>query len=142
MQQNDFQQLIRNCPDLAVLDDAAREFLSSRCEKIHLQPGIILYSEGAMLDNTFCLLLLGDLLVEAHGSSFGHIQENQLFGEMAYFTHQKTRTATVRAGSSAVLILKFQLTQAELSAAPFMTLKQNLGAQAWGRFVGDSQRKI
>ena len=65
--------------------------------------------------------------------------EQQIFGEMAYFTSLHARTATVRVGSPEAVILKFQLTPAEFASAPFFGLKRYLGLQAWNRFVSNSQ---
>jgi len=76
---------------------------------------------------------------EKGGTIIGGIWERQIFGEMAYFTRQQSRTATVRVGSMEAVILKFQLTPAELSSAPFSTLKRYLGLHTWDRFVSTSQ---
>jgi hypothetical protein len=142
MQHNDIRQYMANCPDLAVLDDAARAFLLWRGEEVNLEPGKVLYSEGSSLDDTFCLLIFGELLVEIGGVTIGHVPENQLLGEMAYFIQQKARTATIRAGSLGALVLKIQLTGSELAAPRFTALKQYLGTRAWDRFVSNSQRAV
>ncbi len=142
MQHNDVKQYIASCPDLAVLDDASRAFLLWRGEEVHLEPGAILYSEGSTLDDTFCLLLTGELLVEIGGTIIARVPENQLLGEMAYFIKQQARTATVRAGSLGALVLKIRLTGAELRTARFTGLKEYLGARAWDRFVSNSQRNV
>jgi hypothetical protein len=142
MQHNDVKQYIANCPDLAVLDDASRAFLLWRGEEVHLEPGAVLYSEGSSLDDTFCLLLSGELLVEIGGTVIGQIPENQLLGEMAYFIKQQARTATIRAGSLGALVLKIRLTMTELGSPTFRGLKKYLGTQAWDRFVSNSQRNV
>jgi hypothetical protein len=59
-----------------------------------------------------------------------------------YFNEEKTRSATVRAGAAGALVLKFRLTRAELGMPQFAGLKKYLGAQAWDRFVSNSQRSI
>jgi len=142
MQYNDIKQYIASCPDLAVLDDASRAFLLWRGEEVHLEPGAVLYSEGSTLDDTFCLLLSGELLIEIGGTMVGQVPENQLLGEMAYFIKQRARTATIRAGSLGALVLKIRLTGAELGAPRFTGLKKYLGTQAWDRFVSNSQRNV
>jgi len=60
---------------------------------------VVIYREGAPLDFTFGVLVSGDLIVEKGGSILGGIFERQIFGEMAYFTNERMRTATVRVGS-------------------------------------------
>jgi len=142
MPQNDVQQCITNCPDLASLDEASQKFLLARGEEIQLNPGAILYSEGAMLDDTFCLLLTGELLLEIGGKRVGRVPKNELFGEMAYFLSEKKRTATIRAGSMGAFVLRIRLTRDELGAPAFIALKTYLGAQAWERFVSNSQRFV
>jgi hypothetical protein len=142
MKNVDVKQYFANCPDLATLDDAAQTMLLQRGEEIKLNPRAILYSQGSTLDDTFCLLLSGELLVEISGKSVGKVPQNQLFGEMAYFITDKTRSATIRAGSLGALVLRIRLTQAELGTAPFAGLKSFLGAQAWDRFVSNSQQSV
>jgi hypothetical protein len=142
MQHSDFKQHIANCPDLAVLDEAARGFLLWRGEELHVEPGTILYSEGASLDDTFCILISGELVIEIGGAVIGRVPENQLFGEMAYFIKEKSRTATIRAGELGALVLKIRLTGAELGTPCFLGLKSYLGTRAWDRFVSNSQRSV
>jgi CRP-like cAMP-binding protein len=140
MQHNDIKQYFADCPDLASLDDASRAFLLSRGQEVQLKPGAVLYSEGTTLDDTFCLLLSGELLLEIGGKRVGHIPKNELFGEMAYFIQDKKRSATIIAGSLGAFVLKIRLTRAELGTPGFTGLKAFLGAQAWERFVSNSQR--
>src|SRR5438477_13001839 len=99
MEYNDIKRSLRTCPDLAGLDEAAAAALLWRGEELTLEYGALIYEEGTALDNTFCLLLSGDLIVEKAGEIVGGILEQQLFGEMAYFTNRQARTATVRVGS-------------------------------------------
>jgi hypothetical protein len=142
MQHDDIKQYFANCPDFASLDDASRSFLLSRGQEVQLEPQAILYSEGSTLDDTFCLLLSGELLLEIGGKRVGQVPKNELFGEMAYFIKDKKRTATIRAGSLGAFVLKIRLTAAELGAPSFTGLKAFLGAQAWDRFVNNSQRSV
>ena len=142
MQHNDVKQYVSNCPDLAVLDEAARAFLLWRGEEIRVEPGAILYSEGSSLDDTFCILLSGELLIEIGGAIIARVPENQLFGEMAYFITEQARTATIRAGSMGALVLKMRLSSAELGSSRFVGLKKHLGPRVWDRFVSNSQRNV
>jgi hypothetical protein len=142
MQQNEIQQYFTNCPDLASLDDSSRNFLLSRGQAMQLNPKATLYTEGATLDDTFCLLLTGELLVEIGGKCVGRIPKNELFGEMAYFHKDKTRTATIRAGSMGAFVLRIRLTRAEMGAPGLTVLKSYLGTQAWDKFVSNSQRSV
>jgi Cyclic nucleotide-binding domain len=142
MQNDNTRQYFANCPDLAGLDDESLAFLKLRGQEVKLKPGAILYSKGAVLDDTFCLLISGELLVEMGPTVIGRVPENQLLGEMAYFIESKTRSATLRAGPLGAFLMKFRLTRAELATAPFASLKHFLGAQAWDRFVSNSQRNV
>jgi hypothetical protein len=142
MQHNDVKQYIANCPDLAVIDDAARAFLLWRGEELQIEPRAVLYSEGSTLDDTFCILLSGELQIEIGGTIIGRVPENQLFGEMAYFIKEQSRTATIRGGDLGALVLKIRLTGAELGTPRFIGLKKYLGTRAWDRFVSNSQRSV
>src|SRR5205807_7955880 len=127
------------CPELAGLDELAAALLFWSAEQEALEGGTVIYAEGDKLDGTFCLLLAGSLVVEKGGVVIGEIAEQQIFGEMAYFTNPHSRTATVRVASPDALILKMQLAPAELSNAGLAALKRYLGLQAWNRFVNTSQ---
>jgi hypothetical protein len=142
MQHDDVNKHFASCPDLASLDEATRAFLLSRGQELRLNPRATLYFEGSALDDTFCLLLSGELVVEIGGKRVGKVPTNQLFGEMAYFIKDKTRMATIRAGSMGAFVLRIVLTEAELSSPRFAGLKMFLGAQAWDTFVSNSQRLV
>jgi len=139
MEYNEFRDKLNESCELAGLDDAVASALFWRCEELTLSEKAVIYQEGAPLDFTFGLLLSGDLIVEKGGLILGGIFEHQVFGEMAYFTNERTRTATIRVGSAQAVILKFTLTSEELSSPVFTTLRTTLELQTWDRFVNTSQ---
>jgi hypothetical protein len=139
MEYNDFRNLLNESPDLAGLDETSAASLFWRGEEVTLTQGSVVYEEGAPLDFTFGLLLAGDLIVERHGAILGGIFERQIFGEMAYFTNERVRTATIRVGSSEAVVMKFTLTSEELSRPAFSGLRTALELQTWDRFVNTSQ---
>ena len=139
MDYHQMKQVLSDCPDLAGLDEASIELLVERAWQQHFQHDQVIYAEGAPLDHSFCLLLSGDLIVEAGGTITGAILEQQVFGEMAYFTNQRVRTATVRVGSAEAVVLRFCLSPAELASAPLTGLRRFLFLRTWNRFVSTSQ---
>jgi len=139
MEYDDFKRTLKESPELAGLDAALAAALFGRCREETLKEGAIVYQEDAALDFTFGLLLTGDLIVEKSGLILGGIFAGQMFGEMAYFTNQRARTATIRVGSSEAVVLRFKLTLEELSRPAFSLLRTALGLQTWNRFVNTSQ---
>lgn len=139
MEYNDLKQALLGCSDLAGLDESSIALLLWRAQHLTLPAGTAVYVEGVPFDETFCLSLSGCLSVERGGVVLGEIPDQQIFGEMAYFTSLHARTATVRVCSPEAVVLKFQLTPAELGSTPFFALKRYLGLQAWDRFVCNSQ---
>jgi hypothetical protein len=139
MEYNDFRDALSESPELAGLDETLAAGLFWRCEEETLAEGTVIYEEGAPLDFTFGLVVSGDLIVEKGGAILGGIFERQIFGEMAYFTNERARTATIRVGSPQVIILKITLTSEELSSPAFSTLHTALELQTWDRFVDTSQ---
>lgn len=139
MDYNDVKRILSGCGDLAGLDQMAAADLFWRGEVHSVKEGEVIYGEGAPLDNTFCLLLAGDLIVEKDGLILGGIWEQQIFGEMAYFTREQERTATVRVGSPEATIVKFRLSPSELASPQFAMLRKFLGLHTWDRFVSTSQ---
>lgn len=139
MKYDEFKGALGASPELAKLDEATSVALFHRCYEETLFEGAVIYSEGAALDYTFGMVLSGDLIVEKTGSILGGIIEHQIFGEMAYFTNERVRTATLRVGSPRAVGLKFKVTQEELSTPVFCALKNALGLQTWSRFVNTSQ---
>lgn len=139
MEYNDFRDALNESPELAGLDETLAGGLFWRCEEEILTEGAVIYQEGAPLDFTFGLLVSGDLIVEKGGAILGGIVERQLFGEMAYFTNKRARSATIRVGSPRAVVLKFTLTLEELCNPVFSTLRTALELQTWERFVNTSQ---
>jgi len=138
MQHDDLKKVLLGCPDLAGLDESSVALLLWRAQQITVPAGTAIYAEGSAFDDTFCLLLSGYLSVERAGVALGEITEQQIFGEMAYFTSLPARTATVRVVSEEAVLLKFQLTSSEFAGPAFVFLKRFLGLQAWHRFVSNS----
>ena len=139
MEYNDVKRCLVESSDLATLDEPTAAALFWRGEPQSLEQGEIIYAEGSILDDTFCLLLSGDLVVEKAGEIIGGILEGEIFGEMAYFTNRKARTATVRVGSPQAVVLSFQLTAEELADTHFSGLRKSLALQTWQKFVSASQ---
>jgi hypothetical protein len=138
MEYNEVKQRLIAGQELASLDEAAAAALFWRGEEQTLEEGAVIYAEDQRLDHTFCLLLSGYLLVEKGGDVVGELAEGQIFGEMAYFTSQHTRTATVRVGSSQAVVLKFRLTPGELGSARLSGLRNYLDRRTWDRFVSSA----
>jgi hypothetical protein len=139
MEHNDLKQVLLGCADLAGLDESSVALLLWRAQQLTLPAGTAIYAEGTPFDDTFCLLLSGYLSIDRASVVLGEISDQQIFGEMAYFTSLHARTATVRVSSPEAVILKFQLTPAEFASPPFFVLKRYLGLQAWDRFVSNCQ---
>ena len=142
MEYTDFKQRFSSCPDLTELEVAPTALLLWRSDEVVFRQGEIIYEECAKLDNTFCLLLSGELLVEKGGTLIGQISEGQIFGEMAFFSPEHLRTATVRVGSGESTALKIQLSPKELATARLAVLKKYLGLRAWERFVSDAEQGL
>lgn len=142
MEYSNVKQSLATCPDLQPLDEASAAELLWRAEVLHCAEGEVIYAENTDLDHTFCLLLSGDLVVEHGGVITGGIAEQQVFGEMAYFTNHRMRTATVRVGSSQAVILKFHMTPAELDSPRLAALRRCLFLRTWDRFVSTSQNGL
>lgn len=139
MEYNDVKRCLLERSDLASLDESTAAALLWRGQAQTLEEGEIIFAEGTTLDDTFCLLLSGDLVVEKDMQAIGGIGEGEIFGEMAYFTNRKVRTATVRVGSPQAVVLRFQLTPGELAEARFCSLRRSLALQTWQKFVSASQ---
>jgi CRP-like cAMP-binding protein len=139
MEFNKVKTIFSGSPDLVGLDAPSRGTLLLRGECRSFPEGKNIYTEGAALDDSFCLLLSGTVLIERSWKVLAQTKEHRIFGEMAYFTHGKARTATVRAVSDPVLVLRFELPCDDLASKHFSKLKKFLGVQAWERFVSGSQ---
>ena len=57
-----------------------------------------------------------------------------VFGEMAYFSQHRTRNATIRVISPQAVILKFDLSPADLGSLGFSSLRRCLARQTVSRF--------
>ena len=139
MNYNDVKRAFNRCPDLMGLDEVSRAWLFWRATELDLSPGATIYVEGTALDNTFCLLLSGELSVEQGGKLTAKVSGQQIVGELAFFTRTHNRTATIRAGPPGTAVLKFQVTPEELGSPSFSNVNQYLGLEAWDRFVSDSK---
>lgn len=139
MEHDALKQALFGCPDLAGLDESSVALLLWRAQQLTLPAGTAIYAEDAPFDDTFCLLLSGCLSIERAGVVLGEISDQQIFGEMAYFSSLHARTATVRVSSPEAFILKLRLTPSELASPPFLALQRCLGLQSWDRFVSNSQ---
>ena len=142
MEYADVKQRFSSCPDLTELDAGPTALLLWRGEEAVFREGQVIYQEGTKLDNTFCLLLSGELVVEKGSRMVGQISEGQIFGEMAFFAPQHARTATVRVASPEATVLRIQLSPEELSTTHLSALKKYLGLRAWERFVSDAEREL
>lgn len=139
MEYTDVKQILKNCADLHGLDEGSLAILLWRGEESSLNTGAIIYAEGTPLDSTFCVLLSGDLVIEKAGTPIGNFSGQRVFGEMAYLTSNKMRTATARVSSPVAVVLKICMTPAELGSPQFSALKKHFGLRTWDRFVSDSQ---
>jgi len=142
MEYTDVKQRFASCPDLTELDAGPSALLLWRSEEVVFREGETIYAEGTRLDNTFCLLLSGELVVEKGSRLVGQISEGQIFGEMAFFAPQHARTATVRVSSPEATVLRIQLSPEELATHRLAALKKYLGLEAWERFVSDAEREL
>jgi len=136
MDYNEVKRILKECPELAGIDPAAAANLFWRAEEQTLEEGDIIYWEGVKLDNTFGLLLDGELAVERSGETVSTVAENQVFGEMAYFSQHRTRNATIRVLSPQAVILKFDLSPADLGSIAFASVRRSLARQTVSRFRG------
>lgn len=137
---NDVKRIFEACPEISALDAHAQGLLLSSATEIDLPKGTVLYREGDPVDGTFCLLLFGKLEVEQAGMIIGEVSEQEILGEVAFFSMTGTRSATVRSSSSVTALLKFDISRLSGgNSSMFTPLHENLGAKAWRRFVCGSQ---
>ncbi len=139
MEYHAVKDIVRTCPILEGLSEDVRASIFWHGEERQVAPGEVVYEQDTELDDTFCLLLDGAMLVEQKGREIGQIQPPQAFGEMAFFTTLRARTATVRAGSRGATFLRIRLKPEILGEPSHAELKRHLGVQAWDRFVNTSQ---
>jgi Cyclic nucleotide-binding domain len=133
MQYNDVKKIVTECVALSGLDEATQAFLLRHGDETSLDAGEMVYAEGTNLDDSFCVLLSGSLTIERGGRVVAETSKNEVIGEMAYFSPQHKRSATVRAASEKVSILKVQLPPENLASPLFAPLKKCLALQTWHR---------
>lgn len=102
--------------------------------------GARIYTEGDACDNTFFLLLSGELTILQRGSVIRSIPDPWLIGQLALTDLPKLRTATVEVGSPKATALVFEVSPEDLKSGVFQALGQRLAKQAWETFVEDSRR--
>jgi hypothetical protein len=140
MEYNEIKRCFKECPELAGIDDAIAASLFWHAEEQTLEEGEIIYWEGVKLDNTFGLLLSGTLAVERAGEMVGTVAEQHVFGEMAYFSQHRARNGTIRVVSAQAVILKFELSPADLGSVAFSSLRRCLARQTVNRFRDAAQK--
>jgi len=133
MNYNDMMQYINECPDLAGIGPALAENLFWRAEDERLAEGEVIYRRGARLDNTFAVLLSGELAVERASETVGTVNQHQVFGEMAYFSQFRARNATIRVSSGGAAILRFRVSPVELGSQGLYALRRRLVNLTIGR---------
>lgn len=136
---NEIKQAMIQSPDLSGLDSQSQADLLWRAEVECYSHSEVIYQESETLDNTFCLLLQGDLIVEKGSAILAGIFEGQVFGEMAFFIKEGRRTATIRVGSDSATILRFRIDSSELNNDRMIALKRCLSRCTWDRFVSVTQ---
>ena len=90
------------------------------------EKGYIIYQEGESLDDTFCLLLEGELLVKKDGAEIGEVDPWELFGETAFFTKLPSRSASIVVDTSEAIWAKWKITRDDLNDTMFQDLKRVL----------------
>jgi CRP-like cAMP-binding protein len=93
------------------------------------EKGYAIYSEGDEIDDTFCLLLEGELSVRLGEEEIGKVEEWEIFGEVAFFTKTPMRSATVAVESGQAIWIKWKITREELEGGTFDDLKRVLEAK-------------
>ena len=135
MNYNDVKRIILECPALSGLDEVSQAFLLRHGDEIVLNEGDIIYGEGTELDDSFCVLLCGSVAIERRGTVVAESSQIHVFGDMAYFSQCRERTATVRATSPKTSVLKIHLRRADLALPVLGPLKKFLAVQPWQRPV-------
>src|SRR5215831_6236502 len=107
MEYNNVKNALKAALKFAGLDETTAAPLLWRGKEQTLNQGEIIYTEGAKLDQTFCLLLSGTLQIRNNQGIVTELAESRFFGEMAYFISSRTRRATVTVSSIQAVMLKF-----------------------------------
>jgi hypothetical protein len=142
MEYNDVRDVFESCSEFKDLDESARALLFWQGRIMCASRDDVIYADGEALDDSFCILLQGELTVEKAGCMVGMILAGVIFGEMAYFTRGHQRTATVKVSSAQAHIYKVRLGPADLLKTTFLPLREFLGIEAWDRFVSGSQSAV
>lgn len=136
MDYNEVKRIVIECPTLSGLDDVSQAFLLRHGEERVFEAGEIIYAEGAELDDSFCVLLSGRVGIELEGKEVAASSMSQVFGEMAYFSSARQRSATVRATAGQTSVLKVELRRDDLGLPAFASLRKFLALQPWRRQRG------
>jgi hypothetical protein len=129
------------CKELSSLSETAMARLWWRGSCVEYDADTDIYAEGMLMDNTFCLLLSGAVVVTANGQLLGQIPTGHLFGEVAYFSANRTRTATVRVVDGPAKVMMFRVTPEELQSANFAAIESLLNNLAWEKRQSDAQNR-
>jgi hypothetical protein len=138
MEYTPLKHIFDHCPELAGLSEEMKARLWARGRNVIHPAQMVIYAEGTLMDNTFCLLLSGKVKVKRAGKLIGPIHEGYLFGELAYITKNKTRTATVYVVDGQAEILVFDITNNELQSSKYAELHSLLTELAWDKFRSDT----
>jgi hypothetical protein len=123
MNYNDIKRYLEACPGLAGIGPVSAENLFWRAENQTLKEGEVLFRQGVKLEDTFGLLLSGELALERSGEPIGTLTRQQIgFGEMAYFSYFRIQNSTVRVNSPQAVILRFRMSPTDLGSRGFFTL--------------------
>jgi hypothetical protein len=139
MEYNEIKQRFLDCPAFQALDEISRALLFWRARESTLTYRTVVYTQGEALNDCFFLVLHGDLMVEQDGKEVGALSDDQIFGEMAFVNPEGVRQATIWVASDSCLLLRFELSQAELAGPTFRPLKEFFKSEAWARFVSNTQ---
>ncbi|MFO1501585.1 MAG: cyclic nucleotide-binding domain-containing protein [Verrucomicrobiota bacterium] len=139
MDYDDVKQKFVSCPAFRGLDEVSRALLFWKGREKRVARDGVVYAQGNALDNSFYMVLSGELSAEQNGKPVGTITESQIFGEMAFLNPIGTRTATIRAASEICLLLRFEVSQGELAGPAFRPLKDYFRSEAWSKIVSNAQ---
>jgi hypothetical protein len=126
---------LQDCVILQDLKESTRAILFLRGRERVFSTGDTVYAQGAMADDSFCVLLEGDLDIVDNGIVIRTITGPELLGEAAFFTLDKERTCTVRVASATATFLFFELDPAELRTPLYADLVDRMGKRAWATVV-------
>jgi hypothetical protein len=135
MNYNEVKRILIECPALSGLDYVSQGFLLRHGDETIFSAGEIIYGQGTKLDDTFCILLSGSVAIEKGGRVVADTSKSHVFGEMAYFSSLRQRTATVRATSPETSVLRIRLPSENLDSPLFASLKKHFAVQPWTRPV-------